>query len=149
VVVAPDPAAPAPGPPHLPPVSPPQPAATPSPPPSPHPEAPSAPGGLSRTWFFVGLGATAAAGGVTIASGIDAASRHSTFEKLCQSASPAPASCKQDAIDGQSAQTRTNVLIAVTAVLGAATVATALLVRWHDASIALGPGRVSVQARFE
>jgi hypothetical protein len=98
-------------------------------------------------WFLVGLGATAAAGGITIASGVDAAGRHSTFVNECQS-TPAP-SCHQDAIDGQSAQTRTNVLIGVTAVLGAATVATAFLVRWHDASIALGPGRVSVEARFE
>jgi hypothetical protein len=151
VVVAPEaiPVPPPGAPPPVPLASPSLPGAAPAPHSPPPPEAPSAAGGLTPVWFAVALGATAAVGGATIASGVDAAGRHSTFQSQCQSPALPPPSCHQNAIDGQSAQTRTNVLIAVTSVLGAATVATALLVRWHGASIALGPGRVSVEGTFE
>jgi hypothetical protein len=53
--------------------------------------------------------------------------------------------------DGQSTQTRTNVLIGVTAALSAATVASAFLVRWHsgaDARVGVGPGRAALVVRF-
>jgi hypothetical protein len=100
-------------------------------------------------WFWVSAGATVLAGGVTIGSGIDTEQRHAAFARDCRSS---PTTCSQLATEGQSAQTRTNVLIGVTAALGAATLATVLLVRWHGASGAAtataGPGALSFDVRF-
>ena len=39
-------------------------------------------------------------------------------------------------------------MLGVTAGLGALSLATAFLVRWHDASLSVGAGRVSFDARF-
>ena len=131
---------PAPAPPAVPsPVQPPAPAR----PLAPVRPAPTTGEGLSPVWFWVSAGATVLAGGVTIGSGIDTADRHATFTN-CSS------QCSQLATEGRSAQTRTNVLIGVTAALGAATLATGLLVRWHGASataVAV-PGAVSFDVRF-
>ncbi|HEY8039833.1 MAG TPA: hypothetical protein VIF15_08580 [Polyangiaceae bacterium] len=122
----------------------PAPTATPTPTGTPTP-APAH--GLSPTWLFVGIGATAVAGGLTIASGVDTADRHSHFQSVC----PGAVHCGDLASQGQSAQTRTNVLLGVTAALGVATLATAFLVRWHDGSsagLSVAPGRVAFDARF-
>ena len=101
-------------------------------------------------WFWISAGATAVAGGFTIASGVDTANRHATFVQDC--VPPATTRCPQLSTDGQGAQTRTNVLIGVTAALGAATFATGLLVRWHGASgsatVTAGPGTLSFDGRF-
>ena len=77
---------------------------------------------------------------------MDTSDRHSTFERSCGAAG-APG-CSQLAADGKSAQLRTNVLLGVTAVLGAATLATAVLVRWHGASVSAGPASLAFDARF-
>ena len=95
-------------------------------------------------WFYASLGATAVAGGVAIAFGVDTSSRHVAFERSC----PAQPQCAGLASAGKDVQLRTNVLIGVTAGLGAATLVTALLVRWHDASVSVGAARVSFDARF-
>jgi hypothetical protein len=133
------PAPPAPAPPVVPPPV--------LPPPAPAPPARRVDHGLSPVWFWVSAGATVLAGGVTIGSGIDTADRHATFVRC-----PASGPCSQLASEGQSAQTRTNVLIGVTAALGAATLATVLLVRWHDASgtatATASPGALSFDVRF-
>jgi hypothetical protein len=113
-------------------------------PPKPAPVAAASRGGLSPVWFYAGLGATAVAGGVTIASGVDTSSQHASFERTC----PGPSSCHDLASSGQNAQLRTNVMLGVTAGLGALTLATVLLVRWHDASLSVGTARVSFDARF-
>jgi hypothetical protein len=131
------------------------PAPSPSLPPSPslsrpHPPpvapAPAPHGGLSPLWLYVGLGATAVAGAFTIGSGIDTANQHASFQRTC--VTNAAPGCDGLASDGRSAQERTNILIAVTAGLGAATLVTALFVRWRDVSISLDARRVSFDARF-
>ncbi|MEZ4295695.1 MAG: hypothetical protein R3B70_12015 [Polyangiaceae bacterium] len=86
--------------------------------------------GLSPAWFFVGLGVTALAGGGTIASGVDTASKHDAFTRAgC--AGPVHGDCSGLADGGKGAETRTNVLIGVTGVLAAATAVVGVgLVRW-------------------
>jgi hypothetical protein len=96
-------------------------------------------------WFYAGLGATAVAGGLAVGFGIDTANRHASFARACGTDAP---SCGNLASEGRAAQTRTNVMLGVTAGLGAATVVTALLVRWHSASLSVGVARVAFDARF-
>jgi hypothetical protein len=109
-------------------------AAPPSPPPEPKPEppkppppAPPPPRGISPAWFAVGAGLTAVAGGFLVASGVDTLGKHSDYVAF-KTSDPGP---------GQGAQTRTNVLVGVTAALGVATAAIGVFaVRW---SVAMGP----------
>jgi hypothetical protein len=85
---------------------------------------PPAPRGISPAWFFVGLGATAVAGGVLVWSGVDTLAKHSDFVGFVTS----------DPSAGQAAQTRTNVLVGVTAAAGVATAALGIFaVRWSAA----------------
>ena len=100
--------------------------------------------GISPVWFFVGVGATAVAGGVTIASGADTASKHASFEQCLQRKE----SCSSQQTSGQSAQTRTNVLVGVTAVLGVATALTLPFVRWHGTTASVGLGTLRFDGRF-
>ncbi|HEY8086208.1 MAG TPA: hypothetical protein VIF09_00135 [Polyangiaceae bacterium] len=123
----------------------PAPASAPAPAPAPSP-APSPPRpGLSPVFFWLASGATVVAGGLTLASGVDTANRHSTFEGTCGTDAPG---CSHLSADGKSAQLRTNVLLGVTAALGAATLVTAVLVRWHGASLSAGPASLAFDARF-
>jgi hypothetical protein len=81
-------------------------------------------GGLSPVWFWIGLGTTAAAGSVTLGSGIDTAARHAAFVK---------APTEAGAESGSAAQTRTNILAGVTAGLGLLTAGIGVFaVRWKD-----------------
>lgn len=68
--------------------------------------------GWSPTWFWLGVGTTAALGVATTISGVDTLSKHDAFEKN-----------QTDATEqaGRSAQTRTNLLIGGTAVAALAT----------------------------
>lgn len=102
-----------------PPAAPPKPIAA---PPEPRrSEPPPPPRGISPAWFAVGAGLTAVAGGFLIASGVDAMGKHSDYVAFITN-DPAP---------GQRAQTRTNVLVGVTAALGVATAAVGVFaVRW-------------------
>ena len=100
------------------------PSADPNPPATPRkPESPAtaSPGGLPPLVFWLGVGATAVLAGVTTASAIDTTNKHSDYS----------AGRSTSAADGIAAQTRTNVLLAVT---GGVAVATACLglfaVRW-------------------
>lgn len=131
-------------------VTPPPPVAAPPPralpPPLPRPRETAHPG-LSPVWFYAGLGATAVAGGLTIASGVDTANHHASFSRSCV-VPEAAADCSQLQTQGRDAQTRTNVLLGVTAGLGAVTVVTAFFVRWHDASLSVGTGTLRFDARF-
>jgi len=101
--------------------------------------SPAEPGGgyLSPAWFFVGLGATAIAGGFAIALGVDTAGRHQDFlDAGC--AGSAHGDCSALADDGISAQHRANALLGVTAALGAATIAMGILsfaVRGDDRAV--------------
>ena len=82
--------------------------------------------GLSPTWFWIGLGVSAALGGVTIGSAVDTKNKHDDFLA-------SPSNHRQDS--GESAQLRTTVFAGVTA---ASAVATALLgavfVQWSPPS---------------
>jgi hypothetical protein len=96
--------------------------------------APAAPeakrGGLPPAAFLVALGATAVAGGITLWSALDTKSRHDTFESTC-GATPG-SGCGSLQSSGQSAETRTNVLLAVSAALAVTTVTFIPLVAWRS-----------------
>lgn len=81
--------------------------------------------------FFVATGVTAATGAVTLASAIDVKTKHDEFvDAGCLGALP-PASCDGSATSGSSAQSRTNVLLGITAGAFVATAALGLfLVDW-------------------
>jgi hypothetical protein len=80
-------------------------------------------GGLPPAVFWVGVGATALLAGATIASGIDTISKHADFSSGGSTTAP----------DGIAAQTRTNVLLAVTGGVAVATAAVGIFaVRWGD-----------------
>ena len=84
------------------------------------------PVGVSPTWFWIGAGVTATLAGVTIASGRDTASKHDAF--LANPTASGQA-------NGSAAQTRTNILFAVTIATGLATGAVGLIgVRWSSKS---------------
>jgi hypothetical protein len=85
------------------------------PPPARASEAP----GVSPAWFWVGVAVTAAVGAGTIVSGVDTLGKHDDFV-----AKPS----RDGSTDGQSAQTRTNVLIGATGAAAAVTLALGLFV---------------------
>ncbi len=99
----------------------------------PRPETPSEKG-LSPVWFFVGVGVTTALGGATIASALDTSAKHDDFARDCGASGvgPVPTGCADRASSGAAADTRTNVLLGVTAGLAALTGVTALFVRWSS-----------------
>jgi hypothetical protein len=105
---------------------------------------------LHPAFFFVGLGLTAAAGGVMIWSGVDTNQARDDFD-----ASPT----QQGLDDGRSKQLRTNVLIGVTAGLGVATGAIGVFAtEWggddapgeppSTARLVVGPGFSGVSGTF-
>lgn len=78
--------------------------------------------GISPVWFWVGLGATAALGAVTIGSAVDTQSKHESFRTT-------PTGELQNA--GLDAQLRTNLLAGGTGLVGLATIVVgALFVKW-------------------
>lgn len=84
--------------------------------------------GLSPTWFWVGVGLTAAAGVATVASAIDTGNQHSAYVR-----SPS----EQGSLDGASAQRRTNVLLGATAAGAVITTAVGVFfTRWSPPSVA-------------
>ena len=79
--------------------------------------------------FWVGAGVTSALGVITIASGVDTANKHQAFEN----------DPNASADSGRAAELRTNVLIAATAVVAAATLAIGLFgVDWNSRTTAVG-----------
>ncbi len=121
--------------------------------PAPLPPLPPAPppadsSGLSPVWLLAALGTTAVAGGFTLASGVDTSNKNSAFSS-CRTPSPAPGTdCGQLASDGQSAQTRTNVLLGVTAALAVASAVLVPFIRWHRITAAVTAGGLAFDARF-
>ncbi|HVY49070.1 MAG TPA: hypothetical protein VHB21_24440, partial [Minicystis sp.] len=135
-------------------VSPPPPAASPAPTPvvaaAP---APARRDGLSPAWFVAAAGVTTAVAGATIASGVDTLSKHDAYER-----DTSQVALKQA---GQSAQTRTNVLLAVTGAAAAGTAALGLFgVRWSSGggdagargasalAVSLSPAAVAIGGAF-
>jgi hypothetical protein len=84
--------------------------------------------GLPPVVFFVALGVTVVAGGVTTWSALDTRSQHATFDGQCTT--HPTASCESLQSQGESAQTRTNVLLAVSGALAVTTATLGLLVHW-------------------
>lgn len=91
-------------------------------------------GGLSPIWFFVGLGATAVAGTVTVLGSLDASSKHDAFTRdgcAPGATGPRPLDCDARAEAGRSAELRANVALGVTGGLAVLTgVLGAVLVEW-------------------
>lgn len=75
--------------------------------------------GVSPAWFWAGVAVTAAVGAGAIASGVDTLNKHDDF-----AAKPS----RDGSTDGQSAQTRTNVLLGATGAAAAVTLALGLFV---------------------
>jgi hypothetical protein len=93
-------------------------------------------GGVAPAWFFISLGATAALGGASMLSGLDAVNKHDDFRAAgCAPGATGPrdASCDGRSDEGASATLRTNLLIGVTALLAINTaVLGAVFVRWSS-----------------
>jgi hypothetical protein len=104
------------------------------PPPPPKPPVSEDKGGLAPGFFYVSLGLTAVAGGGLIFSALDTNKIHGKFE-LNGCSRVHSAICDDLADEGKSAQSRTNILIGVTAALGVTTMALGLLVRWRTTKV--------------
>lgn len=133
VIVPPPPPGTTPTPPAPPPRTP-----APAPPPPPETNAPST--GLSPTWFVIGVGATAVAGGFALINGLDALSKHDRFEQggcLTTSTGPRASDCNAIASEGTAAQTRTNLGIVLGSVFAVATTALGIwAIQWRDGTTA-------------
>jgi hypothetical protein len=112
--------------------------------------------GISRGWFFVGLGLTAVVGGVTVVSGLDAVAKHDRFKTgNCASGGSGelPVDCGEMSDAGKRAQTRTNVLLGAKALLAVTTAAIGIFaVRWRDgtqARLTFGTSRARAMAGLE
>jgi hypothetical protein len=115
-----------------------------------------APSGISRGYFYGGLGVTAVFGAITIISALDAVAKHDRFESDgCGSSGmgAVPVDCSARSSEGSSAQTRTNIFLGATAVFAVATAAVGIFaVRWHDgtqARLKLGTTWAGATAGFE
>jgi hypothetical protein len=124
------------------------PAASPEPEPDDAPEAPRDEKPLSPTWVWVGAGATAVLGGLTIWSGLDTQSAREEYD-----ADPTP----EGLDEGRGKQRRTNFLLGATVVVGVGTgVVALLLTEWKprerrpggDVSLRVGPGTLAIDERF-
>jgi hypothetical protein len=120
--------------------------------PSSYPAVPRERGVSPTAWFLTAAGLTAIAGAATIVSGVDTASQHSGFvSRGCEDA--AAAGCGALASSGANAETRTNVLLAVTGGLGVTSLVLAFFVPWHArpddrAALIFGDRTASLRLRF-
>lgn len=93
-------------------------AASPTPPP---PSKDERGGKLPKYVFYAGAGLTVAAGVVTVVFGLDSNGTHDDFEKAgCTRGASPLATCNSLRDDGQGAETRTNIALLSTVVIGAA-----------------------------
>lgn len=116
-----------------------QPAPAALPKPRPAPEEPQRDeAGPSPSWFWIGFAATAAVGVGAVISGVDTFMKHADFAE-----SPSD----EAAVEGEAAQTRTNVLLAVTGGLAVVTLALGLfVVDWdRDDDVSVGPEGLTVR----
>lgn len=106
--------------------------------------------GLPPTVVYVGAGLTAVLGGVLVWSGLDTLKARDDFDTKVK----AGTATQSDKDSGESKQTRTNVLIGVTAAAGLATVGIALFAtNWggdkkSSAQLRVGPGTLSIGGAF-
>ncbi|MDF3067590.1 MAG: hypothetical protein K0R38_3191 [Polyangiaceae bacterium] len=107
-------------------------------------------GKLSPTWFYMGVGATVALGGLTLWSGLDTTSAHDAYERDLPRLTQKEAD--ERVSDGHSRELRTNLLLAGSLVAGAGT---AVLGLWFTdfagkrrTAIGLAPGVLMVSGQF-
>ena len=109
-------------------------------------------GGLAPTWVYVGAGLTAVLGGVTIWSGLDTQSSFNDYEEALAAGELTQSQADRAVDDGQSKESRTNILIGLTAAAGVTTAALAIFaVDWDSGSSAalrVTPGGAAVSGRF-
>ncbi len=124
---------------------------------SPTPAKPSRPDkgtpsrGISPVWFYVGAGATAVLGGVTVWSALDTQKAFDDYESELPTLSQTEVD--QRVSNGHGKERRTNVLIAASAVAAVATTAVGvLLVDWKSgktsAGLRVSPAGASLSGRF-
>lgn len=95
--------------------------------------------GVSPAYFFLGLGATVALAGATTVTALAARADHRSFDAQGCAHASTP-SCVDLADRGSSEQTRTNVLLGVTAAAAITTAAIGLfVVRWSRAESSVAP----------
>jgi hypothetical protein len=96
--------------------------------------------GLPPIYFYAGLGATVVLAGLTTAFALDASSTHGKFEDAgCTRVNAS--SCSSLASDGEGAQTRTNVSLVLTALVGVATAVVGVkFTDWSAPIVAAVPG---------
>lgn len=93
--------------------------------------------GPTTAWFWIAFAATAAVGVGAGISAIDTASKHAEFEEE---------PTDERAVEGEAAQTRTNVLLGVTGGLAVVTAVVGLfIVDWNRDDVALGPGGLRIR----
>jgi hypothetical protein len=90
--------------------------------------------GLSPAWFVTGTALTVASGVITSIFAADTIAQHDRF--LADGCLHSPA-CNKAAVDGQNAQTRTNVALGTTIVLAAVTVTLLVFTRFKAPEVAL------------
>jgi hypothetical protein len=113
----------------------------PPPPANPDRDASTKKGGWSPTVFYVGLGLTAVVGGITVWSGLDTVNNPGAdkVKAACDAMQP---DCNDLYQQGRSKQTRTNVLIGASGVLGAATILIGVLATdWSGGKSAPAPDK--------
>jgi len=112
-------------------------APAPEPPPEPPPpsEDETKKGGLPPVLFWVGAGATVAAGGVTIWSGVDTVNNPGV-DRVKAECKAGDENCSLYK-EGRSKQTRTNILLGVTGVFAVATGVLAAIVDWGPPTLPL------------
>jgi hypothetical protein len=93
-------------------------------------ERPPSASGLSPVWFWIGVGGSALLGGATALSAVDTMDKHNQFVgNSCAEVANPP--CSSLSTEGSSAQLRTNILIAGTAVVAVVTIVVgAAFTRW-------------------
>lgn len=109
--------------------------------------------GLDPAWFWAGLGVTGVLAGVSVWSGLDTQSAKSDYDDDLPSLSRAEAQQRLD--DGNSKETRTNVLFALSGVAAVGTAALGLFVvdwgsdeRKAGAQLLIGPASASLRGSF-
>jgi len=96
--------------------------------------------GIAPIWFWLGAGVTAVFGGITIASGVDTLAKHDAYLETREPGGDAA---------GRSAETRTNVLLGTTAIVGLATGLVGLFaVRWSSVPARQGSRSAGVGVAF-
>lgn len=115
-----------------------EPAPSPDAKPEPSPKKQRDEAGPSSSWFWIGFAATAAVGVGAVISGVDTFAKHTDFTER---------PTDEAAAEGDAAQTRTNVLLAVTGGLAAVTLALGLfVVDWdQDDDVSVGPEGLTVR----